>query len=171
VDEQFLYTAQNPTMHRARIIAGKVLEMYETNQVEEVYMIFTDLKNAAQTETRMVRLLPLEKKDFSFSNKSLLEVYQEEFFFEPSPEVVMDYIVPNYLSGYIYGALMESYCSEHNARMTAMQSANDSAQAILHELSIEYNRVRQAAITQEITEVISGAKAQKKKKKKKGVGV
>jgi F-type H+-transporting ATPase subunit gamma len=83
----------------------------------------------------------------------------------------MDYIVPNYLSGYIYGALMESYCSEHNARMTAMQSANDSAQAILHELSIEYNRVRQAAITQEITEVISGAKAQKKKKKKKGVGV
>jgi F-type H+-transporting ATPase subunit gamma len=96
-----------------------------------------------------------------------VDVYQEEFFFEPSPEIVMDHIVPNYMSGYIYGALMESYCSEHNARMTAMQAANDSAQAILHELSIEYNRVRQAAITQEITEVISGAKAQKKKKKKK----
>jgi F-type H+-transporting ATPase subunit gamma len=164
VDEEFLYTAQNPTMHRARIIAGKVLEMYETGRVEEVYMIFTRPKNAVQTETRMVRLLPLEKDDFS--SKMPVDVYHEEFRFEPSPEIVMDYIVPNYLAGYIYGALMESYCSEHNARMTAMQSANDSAQMILHELTIEYNRVRQAAITQEITEVIGGAKAQKKKKSK-----
>jgi F-type H+-transporting ATPase subunit gamma len=171
VDQEFLYTAQNPTMHRARIIAGKVLEMYESGKAEEVYMIFTSQKNATQTETKMVRLLPLEKEEFK--TKAPIDVYQEEFCFEPSAEVVMDYIVPNYLSGYIYGALMESYCSEHNARMTAMQSANDSAQAILHSLSIEYNRVRQAAITQEITEVISGAKAQKKKKNKKvkGVGV
>lgn len=65
---------------------------------------------------------------------------------------------------------MESYCSEHNARMTAMQAANDSAQAMIRSLSIEYNRVRQAAITQEITEVISGAKAQKRKRKKKAKG-
>jgi F-type H+-transporting ATPase subunit gamma len=166
VNEEFPYTAQNPTMSRARDIAGKVLEMYETGQVEEVYMIYTDMINAAQTEAKMTRLLPLEKEDFH-NMKVPVDVYQEEFFFEPSPEIVMDHIVPNYMSGYIYGALMESYCSEHNARMTAMQAANDSAQAILHELSIEYNRVRQAAITQEITEVISGAKAQKKKKKKK----
>jgi F-type H+-transporting ATPase subunit gamma len=170
VDEQFLYTAQNPTMHRARIIAGKVLELYESGRAEEIYMIFTDMKNAIQTETKMVRLLPLEKDDFR-GVKAPIDVYQEEFFFEPSLKDVLDYIVPNYLSGYIYGALMESYCSEHNARMSAMQSANDSAQAILHDLSIEYNRVRQANITQEITEVIGGAKAQKKKKEKKGVGL
>jgi F-type H+-transporting ATPase subunit gamma len=169
VEEQFLYTAQNPTMHRARIIAGKVLEMYESGKVDEVWMIFTNMKNAAQTETRKVCLLPLEKEDFRQGVP--LDVYQEEFFFEPSLKDVVDHIVPNYLSGYIYGALMESYCSEHNARMMAMQSANESAQEILHDLSIEYNRVRQAAITQEITEVISGAKAQKKKKKMKGVGV
>ena len=60
---------------------------------------------------------------------------------------------------------MESFCSEHNARMMAMEAANDSAKDMLHQLSIEYNRVRQAAITQEITEVVSGAKAQKRKKK------
>ena len=79
-------------------------------------------------------------------------------------------MVPNYISGYVYGALIESYCSEHNARMMAMQAANDSAQEMIHSLSIEYNRVRQAAITQEITEVISGAKAQKRKKKKSAKG-
>lgn len=67
--------------------------------------------------------------------------------------------------GFIYGALVESYASEHNSRMMAMQSATDSAKQILAQLSIEYNRVRQAAITQEITEVISGAKAQKRKHK------
>ena len=67
--------------------------------------------------------------------------------------------------GFVYGALVESYASEHNSRMMAMQTATDSAKQMLHDLEIEYNRVRQAAITQEITEVIAGAKAQKSKKK------
>ena len=65
----------------------------------------------------------------------------------------------------MFGALVESFCSEHNARMIAMEAANDSAKEMLHQLSIEFNRVRQAAITQQITEVIGGAKAQKKKRK------
>ena len=75
----------------------------------------------------------------------------------------MDNIVPSYIVGVIYGALVESYASEHNARMTAMQSSTDSAKKMLQDLSIQYNRARQAAITQEITEVCSGAKAQKRK--------
>ena len=171
VEEHFLYTAQNPTMHRARLIAGKLLEMYESGQADEVYMIFTTMKNAVQTETELVRLLPLSKGDFQIP-KLPLSVYQEEFFFQPSPEAVLNHVVPNYISGYVYGALMESYCSEHSARMTAMQAANDSAQEMIRELSIQYNRMRQAAITQEITEVVSGAKAQKRKKKRvKGVVV
>lgn len=166
VDEHFLYTAQNPTMHRARIIAAKVLELYESGQVDEIWMIYTSMVNSAQTTANRVRLLPLEKEDFGVS-KMPLDVYQEEFFFRPSPETVMDNVVPNYLAGYIFGALVESYCSEHNARMMAMQAAGDSAREMLHSLSVEYNRVRQNAITQEITEVIAGAKAQKKKKAKK----
>jgi F-type H+-transporting ATPase subunit gamma len=67
----------------------------------------------------------------------------------------------------VYGALIESFCSEQNARMMAMEAANKSASEMIHDLSIEYNRVRQAMITQEITEVISGAKAQKRKKQAK----
>lgn len=170
VDEHFLYTAQNPTMRRARAIAAKVLELYESGEAEEIDVIYTSMKNAAQTEPQFVRLLPLSKEKFH-SPVIPADVYQEEFVFQPSVEQVIDHVVPNYVAGFIYGALMESYCSEHNARMTAMQAANDSAQAMIRDLSIEYNRVRQTAITQEITEVISGAKAQKRKKKKKAKGV
>ena len=72
-------------------------------------------------------------------------------------------MIPNYLTGLIYGCLVEAYASENNARMMAMQSSTDSAKKMLRELSIEYNRARQAAITQEITEIVSGAKAQKRK--------
>ena len=74
----------------------------------------------------------------------------------------MDSIVPNYVTGMIYGCLVEAYASEHNARMMAMKSATDSAQDLIHDLSIVYNRARQAAITQEITEVCAGARAQQK---------
>ena len=81
----------------------------------------------------------------------------------PSPSAVMDNVVPNYVTGFVFGALVESFCSEQNARMMAMQSSTDSAKKMLRELSIEYNRARQAAITQEITEIVSGAKAQKRK--------
>ena len=81
----------------------------------------------------------------------------------PSVEVVLDNIVPNYIVGMIYGCLVESYASEHNARMLAMQSSTDSAKDMLRQLEIQYNRARQAAITQEITEVIGGAKALKRK--------
>ena len=72
-------------------------------------------------------------------------------------------MIPTILTGVIYGCLVEAYASEHNARMTAMQSSTDSAKKMLQDLSIQYNRARQAAITQEITEVCSGAKAQKRK--------
>ena len=87
--------------------------------------------------------------------------------FYPSMKEVLEQLVHNNFTGFIYGALVECSASEENARMMAMQAATDNAEGILRELSIEYNRVRQAAITQEITEVIGGAKALKKKKAKK----
>ena len=80
----------------------------------------------------------------------------------PSTKEVLDQVIPNYITGNIYGCLVESYASENNARMTAMQSSTDNAKEMLRDLSIQYNRARQAAITQEITEVIAGAKARKK---------
>lgn len=165
VEGHFLYTAQNPTMHRARVIASRIFELYDSGEVDEVHMIYTSMKNGLQTETNELQLLPIDKSAFQTA-KVPVDMYQEEFGYKPSLEAVLNTVIPNYAIGYIYGALVESYCSEHNARMVAMQAANDSAQAMIHDLSVEYNRVRQAAITQEITEVIAGAKAQKRKKQK-----
>ena len=162
VEEQFHYTVQNPTMHRARLISSTILEDYEEGRLDEVWIIYTQMINSMQMEAEMTALLPLKREDFS-NIVIPADIIQEEIQMVPSPSAVMDHVVPNYVTGFIFGALVESFCSEQNARMMAMQSASDNANAILNDLSIEYNRVRQAAITQEITEVISGAKAQKKK--------
>lgn len=164
IDEEFHYTVQNPTLHRARKIGMTILECYEKHELDEVYIIYTKQVNAVQTQAEQVQLLPLKKVDFKTEIPASIPT--TELILRPSPNVVMDRIVPNYIIGFIYGALVESYCSEQNSRMMAMEAATNSAKNILHELDILYNRVRQAAITQEITEVIGGAKAQKKKKKR-----
>ena len=111
-----------------------------------------------------MQLLPLKREDFSKITVPA-GAYQEDIRMVPSPAEVMNHVVPNYVTGFIFGALVESFCSEQNARMMAMQSASDNASALLNDLSVEYNRVRQAAITQEITEVVGGARAQRKKGK------
>lgn len=166
VDEHFLYTAQNPSLHRARVISETVMEDFKSGEIDDVIIIYTSMKNSVVTETERKLLLPLKREDFASVNAEALKagIYQEEILFNPSPDAVLENIVPDTIMGYIYGALVESYCSEQNARMMAMDAANKSASEMIHDLSIEYNRVRQAMITQEITEVISGAKAQKKKK-------
>ena len=113
-------------------------------------------------EAELFQLLPLKKADFQVQIPAGIPI--EQVSFRPSPEEVMNRIVPRYIEGFVYGALVESYSCEQNARMMAMEAATKSAKDMLHELSILYNRARQAAITQEITEVIAGAKSQKKKK-------
>ena len=164
VEEQFHYTVQNPTMHRARLIASSLIEDYLEGRLDEVWIIYTQMINSMKVEAQMEQLLPLKQEDFS--NVVIpADIHQEEIQMVPSPTAVMDHVVPNYVTGFIFGALVESFCSEQNARMMAMQSASDNAAELLNELSIEYNRVRQAAITQEITEVVGGARAQRKKRR------
>ena len=161
VDTEFKYTVQNPSLHRARVITERILELYNNNELDEVYIIYTKMENSFSMEAEMMKLLPLVKEDFM--GKAPVDIYQEEIVLSPSADVLLDTMIPNYLTGVIYGCLVEAYASENSARMTAMQSSTDSAKAMLKDLSIQYNRARQAAITQEITEVISGAKAQKRK--------
>ena len=166
IDRQFQYTVQNPSLNRARNISETVLELYLKGELDEVHIVFTKMENAMQEEAVITQLLPLKKHEFNASDIPV-DVQMEELKFDPSPEKVMEQIVPDYAVGFIYGALIESFSSEQNARMMAMEAATKSAKDMLHNLDILYNRARQAAITQEITEVIAGAKSQKKKKKKK----
>lgn len=162
VDGEFSYTVQNPTLYRARHIGLKMIDLYLSGELDEVYIIYTKMLNAFKMEPEKFCLLPLPKEEYM---KRDLKNYQGELSFHPSLSSVLDNLIPNVVSGFVYGALVESFASEHNSRMMAMQTATDSAKEMLHDLEIEYNRVRQAAITQEITEVIAGAKAQKNKKK------
>ena len=143
----------------------EVAEQFQAEQLDEVYIIYTNMVNSVTTEPHMMRLLPIIKERFITKDGQDLSMYQEPLVMTPSPKAVLNNIVPDFVMGYVYGALVESFCSEQNARMMAMEAANKNASAMIHDLSIQYNRVRQAMITQEITEVIAGAKAQKKKKK------
>lgn len=164
IEEQFHYTVQNPTMHRARNIASTLVEDFMEGRLDEVWILYTQMINSMQTEARLEQLLPLKREDFGGLSIPT-GVHLEEIHMVPSPEAVMDHVVPNYVTGFVFGALVESFCSEQNERMMAMQSASDNAASLLNELSVEYNRLRQAAITQEITEVVGGARAQRKKKR------
>ena len=162
VDGSFRYTVQKPTMHRARVISDEIVRAFLERELDEIHIIYTQMQNAAVMEPVNMQLLPLKKANFTPSQIPM-GTLQEEIEMFPSADAVLDTIIPNYLTGVIYGCLVEAYASENNARMTAMQSSTDSAKKMLADLSIQYNRARQAAITQEITEVISGAKAQKRK--------
>ncbi len=162
MDGSFRYTVQKPTMHRARVISDEIVRAFLERELDEIHIIYTQMQNAAVMEPVNMQLLPLKKANFTPSQIPM-GTLQEEIEMFPSADAVLDTIIPNYLTGVIYGCLVEAYASENNARMTAMQSSTDSAKKMLADLSIQYNRARQAAITQEITEVISGAKAQKRK--------
>ena len=161
IERSFLYTAQNPTMQRAREITEILLDMFDKNLAEKIFVIYTDIKNSICEEAKVEMLLPFHRKRFA-SNASEKAV-KIPFEFTPSVAEVLDIIIPSYVSGFIYSALVDSFCSEQNARMTAMDSANRNAEKLLSDLLVQYNRVRQSAITQEITEVSSGAKALKKR--------
>ncbi len=160
IERSFLYTAQNPTMRRAREITNILLENYGKGGIEKIYVIFTNMKNSVETETVRYRILPFHRSDFH--TPTVEKKISNPFEFMPSANSVLNHMMPSYIAGYIYGALVYSFCAEQNARMSAMDSANRNAEELLADLKIQYNRVRQAAITQEITEVSAGAKAQKK---------
>ncbi|MEE1048729.1 MAG: ATP synthase F1 subunit gamma [Clostridia bacterium] len=162
IQKSFLYTAQNPTIHRAREISNILLELFEQGELSKIFVIYTDLKNAVNSQACSARLLPFHRAEF-LTLENTEQTIDDSFEFFPSMEKVLDSIVPDYFTGFIYSALIDSFCCEQNARMSAMDAANQNAQKLLEELSVQYNHVRQSAITQEITEVMSGAKSMKRK--------
>ena len=166
IDEAFHYTAQNPTLHRARVITRKMLELFQNREIDELHIAYTRMKSSLEMESMEEQLLPLDKLHPVFVKVPITANY-EAFNIFPSPDALMENIIPDYLNGYIYSALVESFCAEQNARMTSMDAANRNGNELKQKLRIQYNRVRQAQITQEITEIAAGAKAQRAAKVKK----
>ena len=159
VEKSFLYTAQNPTMRRAREIGDILLEGFNAGRFAKIYVAYTDMQGMYD-EARLTRLIPFHRSQFGYAPGE--KPVARPFEYSPSPEKVLQSIMPAYISGFIYSALVDSFCSEQHARMTAMKAANDSAEELIARLRGEYNRLRQAAITQEITEIAAGARARGK---------
>lgn len=164
IERSFLYTAQNPTMQRAREITAELLDRFDKGELQKIFVIYTDMKNSLTENVSATRILPFHRSAITAPTDE--KRITEPFEFFPSVTQVLENIVPSYVSGFIYSALIDSFCSEQSARMNAMNSANENAEKMLGELALAYNRIRQAAITQEITEVSAGARAQKRKRQK-----
>ena len=131
-------------------IVSDILAGYRQAAFDEVFLCYTEFVSPMTQEPRCVRLLPAEPAADEGAKRSMVE-------YDPSPEAVFDAIIPEYLTGMLYGAVVESYASEQSARRMAMESASDNASEMIEDLNLSYNRARQAAITQEITEIVAGA--------------
>ena len=158
IDAEFMYTAQDPTLDRAQDICDTLVDLYERGALDEIYLVFTHSYSAMRMEPEIIKLLPLDRAMLS-ARRGLSEAdqYRDVVRYEPSPEAVLDVLVPGVIRGYMFAALVESFCSEQSSRMSAMDSASESARDMLKTLSLEFNRARQGAITQEITEIAGGA--------------
>lgn len=152
--------SESPTYIDAKEIANYVTDKFLKGEIGEVYLAYTSFKSTIQQEPQMVRLLPLDIENIE-AEKSESNEPSDLLIYEPSPEAVLGYVIPRYVADVIYGALCEASASENGARMTAMDSATENAQEIQDKLSIQYNRARQAAITQELTEIVAGVGALK----------
>jgi len=145
-----------PDFDFARRIGSEVISLFRQEIVDRINLIYTYFNSAISQETRMITLLPV----------SLPEGYDEEkeqvdYIYEPSPADILDRVLPRYINNLLYSALLESKASEFGARMTSMDSATDNAEEMIEDLTLKYNRARQAEITKEITEIVGGAEALK----------
>lgn len=163
IEHSFLYTAQNPTLDRAREISALLLDGFQKGALKEIFVVYTDMESSLLSEAKVTRLLPLHRSYFAAADSGEVSA---PFEFSPSVSVVLNNVMHSCIAGFVYSALVDSFCCEQNARMNAMDSANQNAEKLLEDLSLQYNRVRQAGITQEITEISAGAKAQRRKHRK-----
>ena len=156
--ENFSFKSQLPDLDNAKEIAEYVISQYLWGMFSEVHIVYTHMYSSIKLLPREQQLLPLNEKrmheEFEKSGQKRVDL---RFEYVPSKEEVFDVLVPLYIKGIIYCSLVEAYVSEQSARMSAMNEASKNAEEMLNGLQIHYNRVRQAGITQEMTEIIGGA--------------
>ena len=164
VKESFLYSAEMPTIREAQRICAELLAGFDAGDFARIDVLYMDYLPGRGQECCTKCVLPLDQSRFVYT-ETPDDTGEKEFL--PDPDALISEIIPGYLTGFMYGVLVDSYCSEQEARMNAMSSAGENADEILRLLRINYNRMRQTEITREITEITSGAKSLKKSKSKK----
>ena len=150
-----------PTYADAAAVANAVAELYTEREVDRVVMVYNRYLSALTQRVEVEEVLPIPRKALEEDeDRSAYEIALEgDFIYEPEPDVILGRLLPTYLETSIYRALLESAASEHGARMTAMRNASSNAEDLIDRLTLDMNRARQAAITQELLEVVAGADA------------
>jgi len=153
IAEEYTGFSEKPTYQHAVTIARMIAAEFIAGAYDEVHLVYTQFYSALTQKPTSVQLLPME-------NTSAAKAHQE-YIFEPSAEEVLKFLLPQYLESIIYGALLQSAASELGARMTAMGAATENAEELIAKLVLNYNKIRQATITREISEIVGGAEALK----------
>ena len=144
-----------PTYEDAMKLCKVVLDSFANGEIGEIYLAYTHFKNTVTHIPTLVKLLPVDTAGMEETEEDDNVMMN----FEPNTEEALDLIIPKYVTSLFYGALVESVASENGARMQAMDSATSNADEIISDLTLKFNRARQGAITQELTEIIAGANA------------
>ncbi|CIQ63874.1 F0F1 ATP synthase subunit gamma [Streptococcus pneumoniae] len=147
--------ADQPSFDQVRKIISKTVEMYQNELFDELYVCYNHHVNTLTSQMRVEQMLPIIDLDPNEAD----EEYSLTFELETSREEILEQLLPQFAESMIYGAIIDAKTAENAAGMTAMQTATDNAKKVINDLTIQYNRARQAAITQEITEIVAGASA------------
>jgi F-type H+-transporting ATPase subunit gamma len=153
ISEKYLNVFRKVEYSQAQEIAKKTIQAYQEGNLDAIYIVYNEFKSALSQRIVLRRLLPLERLPEPTVEQTL------DYIYEPDPETIFNRLLPKYLEVQIYQALLESCAAEHAARMTAMDSATKNAKDMIESLTLTMNKIRQAAITKEIIEVVSGAEA------------
>jgi F-type H+-transporting ATPase subunit gamma len=160
--ENFSFHSQFPTLDDAKQIADYLISQYSWGVFDEIHVVYTHMHSPLKLQPAVRQILPLDRR--TMREELIRFDYQERkplhFEYVPSAEAVFNAMAPFYIKGLVYGCLVEAYTCEQSARMSAMNEASKSAEDMLQTLQIYYNRVRQAGITQEMSEIIGGSAAQ-----------
>lgn len=151
-----------PLYSDATEIGKDLLSRFVKGEIGEIYLAYTIFKNTVVQIPNMIKLLPIDAEDIISEQEDISEDPLDKITlmnYEPEAEEALDAIIPKYINSLIYGGLVEAHASENGARMQAMDSATSNAEEMISDLSLKYNRARQASITQELTEIIAGASA------------
>lgn len=159
IEASYTGMSDTPTYENAREVAAKVVEMFEAGEVDRVELAYTEFVTMGTQRVTVRRYLPLETAEAVAEGGSGSSQALAQFEFEPSPAGVLESLLPRYMESRLYSALLEAAASEHASRQRAMKAATDNAEELIIKLSREMNQARQASITTEIMEIVSGAEA------------
>lgn len=161
IDNQYTGFSERPTYQHAVTIANEMTQKFVSGEYDEIHVIYTKFYSPLHHEPTSIKVLPVETPKAAVMQAQEDSNDIREYIFEPSPEVALEALVPRYLEITVYAALMQSAASELGARMAAMGSATDNARDLIAKLTLNYNKLRQAGITREISEIVGGAEALK----------